>query len=54
MTRLLSNVRILLFLATVALMTGCGGGGGSSSSGGGPVNTDCVLDTGKLDTCTLQ
>ena len=52
MIRLLSNVRILLFLAIVALMTGCGGGGGGGSSG--PTNTDCVLDTGKLDTCTLQ
>lgn len=49
MIQLLINVRVLLFIAVVALMSGCGGGGG----GGGSTNTDCVLGTSTLD-CTLN
>lgn len=51
MIQLLSNVRVLLFLAVVTLITGCGGGGGG---GGGSTNTDCVLGTSTLNNCTLD
>ncbi len=51
MIQLLINVRVLLFVAAVALLTGCGGGG---SSGGGTTNTDCVLGNSTLNNCTLN
>ena len=52
MIQLLINVRVLLFIAAIALLTGCGGGGGGG--GGGSTNTDCVLGTSTLDNCTLN